>query len=281
MSAFETIRESRCFGGVQGTYRHPSRTTGTTMDVSVFRPPQAEHGAVPVLYFLSGLSCTTENFTTKSGAQRYAAEHGIALVAPDTSPRGTDLPGEHESYDFGSGAGFYVDATAAPYDANYRMYSYVLDELPSLVEPRFGLDEARRGVFGHSMGGHGALVLALRNPDRYGSVSALAPIVAPSRVPWGQKAFGGYLGEDRARWAEYDATELVAHTRWRRPILVDQGDADEFLERELKPALFADACDRAGVPLSLRMQPGYDHSYYFVATFVGDHVAHHAAQLGA
>ncbi|MBC7171809.1 MAG: S-formylglutathione hydrolase [Polyangiaceae bacterium] len=279
MSELVTLREARCFGGIQGAYRHESSATGTAMDFSVYRPPAAERGPVPVLYFLSGLTCTAENFTTKAGAQRYAAEHGIALVAPDTSPRGLDLPGEHESYDFGSGAGFYVDATEPRYREHYRMATYVVDELPALIEPRFGLDGARRGIFGHSMGGHGALVLALRHPERYRSVSAFAPIVAPSRVPWGQKAFRGYLGEESPRWAENDATELIAHSAWRRPILIDQGDGDEFLERELKPALFSDACERAGVSLTLRMQPGYDHSYYFIATFVGDHIAYHAAQL--
>ena len=281
MTALETVREQRCFGGVQGLYRHASRETKTSMELSVYLPERAKDGKIPALYFLSGLTCTSENFTTKAGAQRYAAEHGLALVMPDTSPRGLDLPGEHERYDFGSGAGFYVDATEAPYDAHYRMYSYVVDELPALVEARFGLDPARRGIFGHSMGGHGALVVALRNPDRYRSVSAFAPICAPSRVPWGEQAFRGYLGPDREAWRAYDATELVSGSTWRRPILIDQGDADEFLERQLSPGLFEAACSAAGVPLTLRMQPGYDHSYYFIASFVGAHIAHHAAALCA
>ncbi len=279
MSGLATVRESRCFGGVQGTYRHDSQATGTSMEVAVYLPHAAEQGAVPVLYFLSGLTCTTENFTTKAGAQRYAAEHGVAIVVPDTSPRGLSLPGEHDAYDFGSGAGFYVDATTPGYRDHYRMATYVRDELPALVESHFGLDGSRRGIFGHSMGGHGALVLALRHPDLYRSVSAFAPIVTPSRVPWGTKAFTGYLGDDRAAWLANDATALAASSTFRGSILVDQGDADEFLGRELEPEEFAAACGRAGIPLTLRMQPGYDHGYYFVATFVGDHVAHHAAAL--
>jgi S-formylglutathione hydrolase len=280
MSALETVREQRCFGGVQGVYRHASRETKTPMELSVYLPPRAKDGAkIPALYFLSGLTCTSENFTTKAGAQRYAAEHGVALVVPDTSPRGLDLPGEHASDDFGSGAGFYVDATVAPYRDHYRMYSYVVDELPALVEDRFGLDPERRSIFGHSMGGHGALVVALRNPARYRSVSAFAPISAPSRVPWGEKAFRGYLGEDRAAWRAYDATELVAGSSWRRPIVIDLGSADPFFERQLSPEPFERACRDASAPLLLRVQPGYDHSYYFVASFVGEHIAHHAAAL--
>ena len=275
----QVLNRHACFGGVQAVYRHDSAATGTPMDVAVYLPPQAAQGACPVLYYLSGLTCTWENMTSKAGAQRYAAEHGLILVAPDTSPRGLDLPGEHESYDFGSGAGFYVDATQEPWARHYRMYSYITDELPAWVARHFAVAEGRQGIFGHSMGGHGALVCAFRNPDRYRSVSAFAPIVAPSQVPWGQKAFGGYLGAEREAWLRYDATALAAGTAWRSPILVDQGDADSFLDSQLKPQLLEAACREAGIPLTLRLQPGYDHSYYFIATFMGDHVAHHARLL--
>jgi S-formylglutathione hydrolase len=277
---WEVIREHRCFGGTQGFYRHASTSTGTGMRVAVYQPPQAEDGPVPVLVFLAGLTCTDENFTIKAGAQRLAAEHGLLLVAPDTSPRGLGLPGEADAWDFGAGAGFYVDATQAPWARHYRMYSYVTRELPEVIAaafPRADLD--RQGIFGHSMGGHGALVAALRNPDRYRSVSAFAPICAPSQVPWGQKAFAGYLGEDRAAWRAYDAAALVASTRWQRPILVDQGSADDFLATQLRPDLLEAACGAAGIPLTLRMQAGYDHSYFFIATFLADHLAHHAAAL--
>jgi S-formylglutathione hydrolase len=275
----ETISQARAFGGTQGVYRHDSELTGCPMEFAVFTPPQAADGPVPVLTYLSGLTCSWENVTVKAGAQRFAANAGMLFVAPDTSPRGFDLPGEHESYDFGSGAGFYVDATEEPWSRNYRMYSYVTEELPALIAANFPADSARQGIFGHSMGGHGALVVALRNPQRYRSVSAFAPIVAPSQCPWGEKAFGGYLGNDRAAWAEYDATELIAKSGWRSEILIDQGSADDFLESQLKPELFQKACDAAGTQLTLRMQEGYDHSYYFIATFMEDHFAHHARQL--
>jgi S-formylglutathione hydrolase len=275
----ETISEARSFEGVQGVYRHDAKATNCSMEFSVYLPPQAAAGPVPVLYWLSGLTCTWENFTVKAGAQRYAAEHGIALVAPDTSPRGLDLPGEHDDWDFGSGAGFYVDATAVPWSDHYRMYSYVTEELPALVHERFPVDPARQSVFGHSMGGHGALVAALRNPERYRSVSAFAPIVAPSRCPWGEKAFQRYLGNDRRSWQRYDACELVAASAWRRPIRVDQGSADSFLDTQLKPERFRAACEAAGVPLELRLREGYDHSYYFIASFVGEHMAFHAGAL--
>jgi S-formylglutathione hydrolase len=277
----ETVSETRCFGGVQGVYRHAAKSTGCDMEFAVYLPPQAQSGPVPVLTWLSGLTCTWENFAVKAGAQRYAAEHGVALVAPDTSPRGLDLPGEHDDWDFGSGAGFYVDATQEPWSAHYRMYSYVVEELPALVHERFALDAQRQGIFGHSMGGHGALVVALRNPERYRSVSAFAPISAPTRCPWGEKALGHYLGADREAWRRYDACELLAESDWRRPILVDQGGADGFLEVQLKPERLREACASAHVPLELRLQPGYDHSYYFIASFVGDHVAHHARALRA
>ena len=275
----EIISEARCFGGTQGVYSHPAESTKCAMRFSVYRPPQAETGPVPVLYWLSGLTCTEENFTVKAGAQRYAAEHGVMLVAPDTSPRGLNLPGEDDAYDFGSGAGFYVDATEAPWSAQYRMYSYITDELPKLVLGEFPGDAERQGVFGHSMGGHGALVCALRNPDLYRSVSAFAPIVAPTRVPWGKKAFCGYLGSERASWRKYDACELI-HDGARAPeILVDQGTVDGFLEEQLRPDLLREACEATGQPLNLRMQDDYDHSYYFIASFVGDHIAHHAKAL--
>jgi S-formylglutathione hydrolase len=277
----ETLSRARSFGGTQGVYRHDSETTGCAMELAVFAPPQAERGPVPVLTYLSGLTCTWENVTVKAGAQRFAARHGVLFVAPDTSPRGFDFPGEHDSYDFGSGAGFYVDATQKPWSANYRMYSYVTEELPALIAANFPADIARQGILGHSMGGHGALVAALRNPQRYRSVSAFAPIVAPSRCPWGEKAFTGYLGPNRAAWAAYDACELVAKSGFRSEILVDQGAADNFLGTQLKPELFEQACAAAGAKLRLRMQPGYDHSYYFIATFIEDHFAHHAQQLGA
>jgi len=276
----ETISEARCFGGVQGVYGHAAEATNCAMRFSVFRPPQADSGPVPVLYWLSGLTCTEENFTIKAGAQRYAAEHGVMVVAPDTSPRGVDLPGEDESYDFGSGAGFYVDATEVPWSAHYRMYSYITDELPALILANFPGDAARQGVFGHSMGGHGALVCALRNPEIYRSVSAFAPIVAPTRAPWGEKAFSGYLGADRESWRQYDACELIGDGARAPDILVDQGTADGFLDEQLRPELLREACETAGQPLTLRLQEGYDHSYYFIASFVGDHIAHHAKALG-
>jgi len=275
----ETISESRCFGGVQGVYSHAADATQCAMRFSVYRPPQADSGPVPVLYWLSGLTCTEENFTVKAGAQRHAAEHGVMLVAPDTSPRGGDLPGEDDAYDFGSGAGFYVDATEAPWSAHYRMYSYVTGELPKLILDNFPGDAACQGLFGHSMGGHGALVCALRNPGLYKSVSAFAPIVAPTQVPWGEKAFSGYLGADRASWRHYDACELIRDGARAPDILIDQGTADGFLEEQLRPDLLRETCAAADQPLTLRLQDGYDHSYYFIASFVGDHIAHHASAL--
>ena len=275
----ETISEQRCFGGVQGIYRHASDVTATPMQFSVYAPRAAESGAVPVLWYLSGLTCTEENFTIKAGAQRYAAEHGIMLVAPDTSPRGAGVPGEDDSYDFGSGAGFYVDATQTPWATNYRMYSYITTELPELVFGRFPGDPGRQGITGHSMGGHGALTIGLRNPDRFRSISAFSPICAPMQCPWGEKALAGYLGEDRSGWKQYDAVELLAAGARSDTILVDQGDADDFLETQLKPELLQAACEEHGQGLQLRMQPGYDHSYYFISTFIGDHVAFHADKL--
>ena len=274
----QRIEHRACFGGWQDVYRHRSQVLGCDMTLGVYLPPQAQDGArLPVLYWLSGLTCTEQNFITKAGAQRYAAEHGIILVAPDTSPRGDDVA-DAEGYDLGKGAGFYLNATQAPWAPHYRMYDYIVSELPALVEAQFPASDAR-AISGHSMGGHGALVIALRNPGRYRSVSAFSPIVAPSQVPWGEKAFAAYLGQDRDAWRQYDATALVAGAAERLPLLVDQGGADEFLEPQLRPQLLADACAAAGHPLQLRMQPGYDHSYYFIASFIGEHIAHHARAL--
>ncbi len=280
MAGAVTVRsEQRCFGGVQGFYAHPSRATGTEMRFALYLPPQAAAGPVPVLYYLAGLTCTEETFAIKAGAQRFAAQLGIALAAPDTSPRGAGLKGEDDAWDLGAGAGFYVDATEPPWAAHYRMYSYVVDELPALIAARFPVDTGRQGVFGHSMGGHGALVVALRNPDRYRSVSAFAPIAAPARVPWGEKAFSAYLGSDRVAWQDYDASALMRDTAFVGEILVDQGMADPFLDAQLRPDLLEEACRTAGRPLLLRRHDGYDHSYYFITSFIEDHLRHHAAAL--
>ncbi|WP_411833281.1 S-formylglutathione hydrolase [Pseudoxanthomonas mexicana] len=274
----QRIEHRACFGGWQDVYRHESEVLGCAMNFAVYLPPQAQTGArLPVLYWLSGLTCNEQNFITKAGAQRHAAEHGLILVAPDTSPRGDDVA-DAEGYDLGKGAGFYVNATQAPWAAHYRMYDYVAEELPALIEANFPATDAR-GISGHSMGGHGALVIALRNPGRYRSVSAFSPIAAPSQAPWGDKAFSAYLGDDREAWKRYDATELVAMTQEKLPLLIDQGDADEFLDSQLKPHLLQAAAQAAGHPLTLRLQPGYDHSYYFIASFIGEHIAHHAAAL--
>ena len=275
--AIERIEHRGCFGGWQDVYEHASDTLDCTMRFAVYLPPQAERARLPVLYWLSGLTCNEQNFITKAGAQRYAAEHGVILVAPDTSPRGDDVP-DADGYDLGKGAGFYVDATQQPWTAHYRMYDYVVRELPALIEANFPATDAR-GISGHSMGGHGALVIALRNPGRYRSVSAFSPIVAPSQVPWGEKALGAYLGDDRSAWAQYDATALIADAPERLALLVEQGEADEFLEGQLRPQLLRAACEAAGHPLELRMRPGYDHSYYFIASFIGEHIAHHARAL--
>ena len=275
----ERIEHHACFGGWQDVYRHRSEVLGCDMTVGVYLPPQVEQGPCPVLYWLSGLTCTEQNFITKAGAQRYAAEHGIILVAPDTSPRGEDVA-DAEGYDLGKGAGFYVNATQAPWASHYRMYDYIVDELPAWVEAD-PMASDRRAISGHSMGGHGALTIALKNPGRYRSVSAFSPIVAPMQVPWGQKAFAAYLGDDREAWKAWDTVELIRQAREQLPLLVDQGDADEFLQGQLKPELLQAAAAEAGHPLTLRMQPGYDHSYYFIASFIGDHIAHHAAALKA
>lgn len=275
----ERIEHHACFGGRQEVWKHASSTLGCEMRFGVYLPPAALAGQrCPVLYWLSGLTCTEQNFITKAGAQAHAAEHGLILVAPDTSPRGEGVAND-AAYDLGQGAGFYLNATQAPWAPHFRMEDYVVQELPALVEAQFPAT-ARRAIFGHSMGGHGALTLALRHPGRYASVSAFSPIVAPSQVPWGQKALAAYLGDDRAAWAAHDTVALVAGDLTERlPLLVDQGEADEFLAGQLKPELLQKACAVAGHPLTLRRQPGYDHSYYFIASFIGEHIAHHAQAL--
>jgi S-formylglutathione hydrolase len=278
--SIETLSEQPCFGGTVGYYRHDSRACGLPMRFGVFRPPQAAHGPVPVLYYLAGLTCTEETFLAKAGAQRLAAELGLMLVAPDTSPRGAGAPGEDTDWDYGTGAGFYLDATRDPWSKHYRMYSYVTAELPELVAASFPVRADRQGIFGHSMGGHGALVCGLRNPAKYRSVSAFAPIGAPSQCPWGEKAFSGYLGPEREAWRAYDATAIVQTSTHPNTILIDQGTSDKFLTTQLKPEIFEAACREAGQPLTLRRHEGYDHSYYFIATFVDDHLRHHAATLG-
>ncbi|MBP2232900.1 S-formylglutathione hydrolase [Azospirillum agricola] len=278
--AFTILSETRVFGGWLKRVRHASAALDCAMTFAVYLPPQVEAGArVPTLYWLSGLTCTDENFTQKAGAFRVAAELGLAIVAPDTSPRGEGVPGDPDgAWDFGLGAGFYVDATEQPWARHYRMHDYVTRELPALVEAGFPVS-GRRSVAGHSMGGHGALVCALRHPGLYRSVSAFSPIVNPAAVPWGEKAFGRYLGPDRDRWLEWDACALIATAAERLPILIDQGDRDGFLEAQLKPERLVAAAEAAGHPLTLRMQPGYDHSYFFIATFIEDHLRHHAAAL--
>lgn len=275
-----TIAQNRSFGGLQATYAHASTVTGCTMRFGVFLPPLPHARRVPVLYWLSGLTCTEENFIVKAGAQRVAAELGIALVVPDTSPRGLNIPGEATSYDFGLGAGFYVDATEAPWSQGYRMYSYVVGELREIVAANFPVDRSRTGIFGHSMGGHGALTIALKNPQIYKSVSAFAPICSPMRCPWGEKALTGYLGVDRTSWRDYDATALIEDRGWRGPpLLIDQGTKDQFLEAQLKPELLRASCIECNAPLELRMHEGYDHSYYFISTFIEDHLRFHARHL--
>ena len=281
-AAPETLARHGAFGGAVSFHRHDAAETGCPMRFAVYLPPQAERRPVPVLWYLAGLTCTEETFMIKSGAQRVAAELGLALVAPDTSPRGVALPGDNDSWDFGVAAGFYLDATEEPWSRHYRMYSYITQELAALVERNFPIDPRRQGIFGHSMGGHGALTIGLRNPERFRSISAFAPISAPMHCPWGQKAFTGYLGRDRERWRTYDACELIRAlptVSGRPPLLVDQGIADPFLERELMPERLELACRDAGYPVTLRRQPGYDHGYYFISTFMEDHLRHHARAL--
>jgi S-formylglutathione hydrolase len=280
----ETISEHRCFDGLQGFYRHQSAVIGLPMRFAVFQPPQAQRQRVPVLFYLAGLTCTEETFVIKAGAQRVAAQLGLMLVTCDTSPRQTGIPGEADDWEFGTGAGFYLNATQPPWSRYFRMYDYVRGELRDTVLANFPGVSGRSGIFGHSMGGHGALVLALRNPGIYQSVSAFAPICSPSRCPWGQKAFARYLGEDRAAWAQYDAVELLKAQRARvfPEILVDQGLADKFLPQgQLLPELLEQSCAAAGQPLQLRRREGYGHDYYFIATFIGDHLRFHASALAA
>jgi S-formylglutathione hydrolase len=278
--SLKMITQNKSFGGTQTVYSHESTTTGCEMRFAIFLPPQASQQKVPVLYWLSGLTCTEENFIVKAGAQRIAAELGIAIVVTDTSPRGLNIPGEDASYDFGNGAGFYIDAVIDPWAKNYRMYSYVAVELPQLIAENFSVDTQRVGIFGHSMGGHGALIIALKNPSYFKSLSSFAPICSPSACSWGQKAFSGYLGTDQTKWQEYDATALIKKHGWNNcPILVDQGSKDQFLVEQLKPELLEAACKEAGVKLNLRMQEGYDHSYYFIASFIEVHLQFHHKNL--
>ena len=278
MSKLELVSESRCFEGRQITYKHPSQACGCTMRFAVYLPPAAEHGPVPALYWLSGLTCTEENFSVKSGAQRYAAALGMALVIPDTSPRGVDVPGQDEHMDLGTGAGFYVNATQAPWAQHYRMYDYVGDELVAVVNEHLPVDPARKSISGHSMGGHGALVVGTRNADRYRSISAFAPIAAPARSDGGRRAFSAYLGADESTWLAYDSTALIAKSPSRHELLVDQGAADPFLDR-LRPRDLLDACAASGQKINYRERAGYDHGYYFVGTYIGEHLEFHAAHL--
>lgn len=279
MSLQET-GNTRCFDGQQLRFRHRSTVLGCDMHFSAYLPPQASLGKVPAIYFLSGLTCTDENFMTKAGAQRYASEHGVALIAPDTSPRGDDVADDPDgAYDFGLGAGFYVNATQAPWSSHYRMYDYIQQELPTLVTANLPVNPLAASLMGHSMGGHGALVIGLRNPDSWASLSAFAPIVAPSQCPWGEKALGNYLGNDREAWKTWDATALVRGGAAQKPLRIDQGEADNFLEEQLKTPLFEAACEETGYEASVNYRAGYDHSYYFIASFVGEHIAFHATHL--
>lgn len=276
----ETVSENRSHGGTQGVYRHASAATGTDMTFAVFVPPHAPGAKLPVLWYLSGLTCTHANVMEKGEYRAACAAHGVIFVAPDTSPRGEDVPDAEGEYDFGKGAGFYVDATEAPWAQHYRMRSYIEDELPALIADNFPADMTRQGITGHSMGGHGALTIGLRNPGRFRSVSAFAPICAPSQVPWGEKAFSRYLGEDRAVWAQHDAVALIESGARLPELLVDQGSADNFLAEQLATPLLEEACKAAGIPATIRMQDGYDHSYFFISTFMADHIAWQAARLG-
>jgi S-formylglutathione hydrolase len=282
MTNLDTLGEHACFGGTVSFYEHHSSTCDAAMRFAAYVPPQAADGPVPVLYYLAGLTSTEETFMTKGGAQVLAAEHGVMLVAPDTSPRGLGLPGEDDDWDFGTGAGFYLDATSEPFSRHYKMATYVTRELPQIVAENLPASDAR-GIFGHSMGGHGALTLALKNQDLYASVSAFAPVSAPTRAPWGKKAFSGYLGPDESSWREHDASELVRRLPFTdgRSILVDQGTVDEFLQEQLYPETFEEACREAGQLLTLRWHEGYDHGYYFISTFMEDHLRHHAEALAS
>jgi S-formylglutathione hydrolase len=277
--SYKRLSAYKSFGGKVGFYSHTSSTCNCEMRFAVYQPPQVSEKPVPVLYFLSGLTCTEENFMVKSGAQRYAAEYGLMLVAPDTSPRNTGIAGEDKDWDFGTGAGFYVDATQEPWHQHYQMYSYIVQELPALIQANFSIEPEKQGIFGHSMGGHGALVCAMRNPQLYKSVSAFAPIAAPMRCPWGEKAFSGYLGNNHETWVNYDASELVQKLGYHSEILIDQGTDDQFLSTQLLPDVFAAACKSVHQPLNLRYQSGYDHGYYFIASLIADHIRHHAIAL--
>ena len=276
----QTVSLNRCYGGTQGVYKHASRETRTDMTFSVYVPPHPDGTKLPVVWYLSGLTCTHANVTEKGEFRRACTELGLIFVAPDTSPRGANVPGDPaNAYDFGLGAGFYVDATQAPFASNYRMWSYVTEELPELVDEHFPVDSKRQSILGHSMGGHGALTAALRHPEHYRAASAFAPIVAPSRVPWGIKALGGYLGDNKDAWRKHDAVALIEDGARFSELLVDYGDADQFLTEQLRPELLQGACEKAHIPLTLRRQAGYDHSYYFISTFMADHLRWHAARL--
>ena len=278
--SLETVSETRCFGGTQGVYSHDSKATGTPMTFAVYVPEHEAGTRLPVLWWLSGLTCTHENAMTKGAYQRACAEHGVIFVGPDTSPRGDDVP-DVDAYDFGKGAGFYVNATQEPWARHFHMRDYIENELPALVAQHFPVDMARQGISGHSMGGHGALTVSLRNPGRFASTSAFAPIVSPINCPWGEKALGGYLGDDRTSWREYDACALIEDGARVPDLLIDQGRADNFLDEQLKTHLIDEACRKAGIPATIRMQDGYDHSYFFISTFIADHVAWHADRLKA
>jgi S-formylglutathione hydrolase len=279
-NTIEQIGANQSFGGQQLRYKHQSAVLNCEMTFSIYLPPEAENGPVPVLYWLSGLTCNDENFVQKAGAQQHAAEHGIAIVCPDTSPRGDGVADDPEAaYDMGLGAGFYVNATEQPWAEHYQMYSYILDELPALINRQFSVDGQRTSISGHSMGGHGALTIALKNPDRFKSVSAFSPICSPLNCPWGEKVLSNYLGDDRQAWKQYDAIELVGQAKQYLPVLVDQGDADNFLSEQLKTKLLVSAAQVADYPMQIRMQPDYDHSYFFIATFIGQHIAFHARAL--
>ncbi|MDB4308349.1 S-formylglutathione hydrolase [bacterium] len=276
----EQIGANQSFGGQQLRYKHQSSVLNCEMTFSIYLPPQAKTGSVPVMYWLSGLTCNDENFVQKAGAQQHAAEHGIAIVCPDTSPRGDNVADDPEgAYDMGLGAGFYVNATQKPWAEHYQMYRYIVEELPALINAEFPVDSQRASISGHSMGGHGALTIALKNPHRFKSVSAFSPICSPLNCPWGEKTLRGYLGEDKATWAEYDSVALVAKATEHLPVLVDQGDADNFLADQLKTELLVSAAQEADYPMEIRMQPNYDHSYFFIATFIGEHIAFHARAL--
>jgi S-formylglutathione hydrolase len=278
----QTVSKNKSHGGIQGVYKHASHQTKTEMTFSVYVPPHREGAKLPVVWYLSGLTCTHANVTEKGEYRKACADLGLIFVAPDTSPRGADVPGDPaNAYDFGLGAGFYVDATEEPFAKNYRMWSYVTDELPQLVAEQFPVDAKRQSILGHSMGGHGALTVALRNPGRYRAASAFSPIVAPSQVPWGNKALSGYLGANKANWRKHDAVALIEDGARFSSLLVDYGDADQFLSEQLRPELLQAACGKANIPLTLRRQPGYDHSYYFISTFMADHLEWHAERLKA